>query len=93
MERSGSRDIHKQSYGLVKGGLERRMQATDSRNEETPKEIPTIQNEGGVGGIPEGQKQEIPENSKVVTAELQKKDRKSSGVSGNYMKNCEMGQK
>jgi hypothetical protein len=52
MENSGSRDIHNQSHSLIKDGMERGMQATNSRNEEISKKIPTTQNGGGVGRIP-----------------------------------------
>jgi hypothetical protein len=41
MKNSGSRDIYKQSYGLVKGGMERGMQTTTGRNKETSEEVPT----------------------------------------------------
>jgi hypothetical protein len=70
MKSSRSRDIHKQSHNLIKDEIKRGMQATNSRNKEIPKKIPTTQNKGGVGRIPKDQKQKIPDDPKVATAEL-----------------------
>jgi hypothetical protein len=41
MKSSESRDIHNQSHSLIKDEMEREIQTTDNRNEETPKKIPT----------------------------------------------------